>query len=180
MHAGFALVALAAFGSAGSAPAQGDQALPDPATIALPAMTSSRDPKVAANGWKYFYFHKAGVGFTEAHADLADCYRFLEAGPNSPLPTFVPWHDRPGRREPTYNPQFGLVGAIIGGMIEGTIVRRNRQSKMRRCMEPRGYQRYAVAEDVWRQLVEGDPRRSIAMQAKIAAGPTPDAEIPRK
>lgn len=36
---------------------------PDPATLQLPDMTPTRDRGVIADGWRHFYFHKAGVSY---------------------------------------------------------------------------------------------------------------------
>ncbi len=167
-----------------AATAQTTPALPDPATLSVPDLSSSADPAVAENGWKYFFYHRAGTSFAEAHADIADCYRFLApAGwANVRLPRFVPWVERtPGERAETgYLANSGLVGAVIGGLIEGTLTRRDRQSKMRRCMEPRGYSRYGVAEEIWENVVEMPDAQGIAVQAKIASGPTWGGKVPVK
>jgi hypothetical protein len=40
-------------------------------------------------------------------------------------------------------------------------------------MEPRGYLRYPLREEVWRQLIDNYSARSIALQAKAASGPAP-------
>lgn len=155
---------------------------PDPATVAVPDLSRSGDPQVVANGWKYFFFQKDGVSFAEAHADLADCFRFL--APNSwqsvKLGRFVPWESRPGRKAEYAPNNYGLVGALIGAMVEGTLVRRDYQSKMRRCMEPRGYTRYGVAEEIWENVTKLPQDQSIAVQAKIASGPGFGGKVPTK
>jgi hypothetical protein len=151
---------------------------PDPATVELPDLTS-RDPGVSGNGWKYFYFHKQSVSYEQAYADFADCYRFL-AGlePYVRLPLFAPWKEpsaaAAGAERPPQN--GGLAGALILSVVTGTLDRRARQSTLRRCMEPRGYVRYAIPENAWEQLVDRYSQRSIALQAKAASGPKPNQE----
>lgn len=55
-----------------------------------------------------------------------------------------------------------------------------RQSKMRRCMEPRGYTRYGVAEEIWEKVADMPPAQGIAVQAKIASGATWGGKVPVK
>lgn len=166
---------IAALAAASPAAAQADTP-PDPATVTLPDMTPTRDSQVIRNGWRFFYFHKAGVSYAQAHADFADCYRFLPvASPAGYLPMFRPWirSVEPGPPPAPAANNYGLIGGVIGGMVAGPIERRQRQSRMRLCLEPRGYVRYPLREDVWRQLIDNYSPRSIAMQAKAASGPGP-------
>ncbi|MEA3045028.1 MAG: hypothetical protein QOH47_2866 [Sphingomonadales bacterium] len=158
------------------APASGQDSPPDPASLTLPDMTPIRDAGIIRDGWRHFYFHKAGVSYAEAYEDFRDCYRFLPVpGANGLLPMFVPWTERPGAgHDPTRVNNYGLVGSIIGGLVQGTIDRRDRQSRMRRCMEPKGYVRYPLAEEPWRQLIDSYSSRSIALQALVASRPAPD------
>lgn len=151
---------------------------PDPATLVLPDMTPTRDRRVIEDGWRHFYFHKAGVSYEEAWSDFADCYRFLPvAGADPTLPMFVPWRERSGAGSLPQTASGGLVGGIILAIVSGPLERRDRQSRMRRCMEPRGYVRYPLAAEPWRQLIDDYSRRSIALQARVASGPAPD--LPR-
>jgi hypothetical protein len=156
--------------------------LPDPATILVPDLSRSGTPEVVREGSKYFFFHKEGVGFEKAHADLSDCFRFLQ--PSSwesvHMNRFVPWVSSPGRRTvPVGNP-YGLVGAILAGAVEGSLNHRDYQAKMRSCMEPRGYIRYGVAQDVWKRVTDLPPDQSIAILAKIASGPGFGKPVPNQ
>jgi hypothetical protein len=123
---------------------------------------------------KYFIFHKPGVTVEQAEADLSFCWRFLPHGMMRRAPDFVPF----GKPEPAEaisysNGGFGLVGSAIGAIIAGPLERSIRQSRMFRCMTPRGYSRYRVSEDVWNRLNSGDAAASIRLQARIAAGTVP-------
>jgi hypothetical protein len=163
----------------GSAPAAWAQsaAPPDPGTLELPDLTPPRDPKVIEDGWKYFYFHKAGITYAEAYQDFSECYRYLPVAGASPLlPMFAPWHETPGVQviPPSYN--FGLIGMGIAALVMGPIERRAHQAPLRRCLETRGYVRYPLAENVWRQLIDNYSVRSIALQAKAASLPAPDSQ----
>ena len=166
---------LAAIAGASPASAQAD-APPDPATVTLPDMTPTRDAGVIEDGWKHFYFHKAGVSYAEAYADFRECYRFLPVPGlmGTRMPTFAPWPEplvlRP--EPPTIGP-YGLVGVVIVAIISGPLERRSYQARLRRCLEPRGYVRYPLREEAWRQLTDDYSRRSIALQALAASGPAP-------
>lgn len=168
----------AAFALAAAGPALGD--MPDPATVAMPAITNARDPEVVENGWRHFYFHRAGTTYAEAYADLEDCYRFLPVpgAAGVEMPGFAPWRARADSK--TYKPPaigpYGLVGDIIGAMVAGPIERRARQSRMRRCMEPKGYRRYPMTEETWKTAVGAYSPATLAIQARLASGPVPDAD----
>ncbi len=62
-----------------------------------------------------------------------------------------------------------MIGAIVVPKIERGL----RNNKLRRCMEPRGYVRYALPETAWKQINEGDERSLVLMQAKLATGNRP-------
>jgi hypothetical protein len=157
-------------------PAAAQETLPDPTGITLPDMSGNDDPKVMKNGYKFFYFHNSAVSFAEAHADLTECRSHLVAGAFLPMPGFVPWVETNKRKIVTGPSQFGLVGAVISSIIAPKAERGIRNNKMRRCMGVRGYVRYAVKEASWDVLNEGEEPKLIAMQAKLATGPKPDAK----
>jgi hypothetical protein len=71
---------------------------------------------------------------------------------------------------------YGLVGVAIMAIISGPLDRSVRQSRMMRCMLPRGYARYRTSESMWKQLNGKDLAQSILVQAKIASGPVPPTE----
>lgn len=124
---------------------------------------------------KYVILHKAGVSVVEAEADFGFCWRFLRHGVQRGAPSFVPWQQEAATRPVSYGGgSYGLVGAAIGAMIQGPLERSIRQSRLYACMLPRGYARYRTSEDVWGRLNDAaDPRKSIRLQAQIAAGPVP-------
>jgi hypothetical protein len=164
--------------------------LPDPATINVPDLSGSDSKEVIDNGWKYFFFQKPSVSFAEAHSDLAFCYRYQGNSNWGTVgsPRFVPWveaaADDTADTSSPITTQYGLIGygmgALVLGMIEGTLVRRDQQSKMRRCMETRGYTRYGVAEEIWENVRAMPPADAIAVQAKIASGPDFGGKVPVK
>lgn len=154
------------------------QSLPDPATIAVPDVTPSSDPKVKNQGYKFYYFHQSGVSFAAAYQDLVECRAHLAAGGPARVPGFIPWDETHRREIPQTVSPYGLVGAALAAIILPTMERGARSNKMRRCMGTRGYARYAITEASWDRLNEGDERELILMQAKLASGPKPlDQEV---
>lgn len=123
---------------------------------------------------KYWVLHRPGVSIEQATADLTFCWRFVPHGVQRSTPTFVPWQKGDATRPVTYDGgQYGLVGVAIGAMIAGPLERSVRQSRMFRCMVPRGYGRYRVTEAMWKRIYEAEPAEAIATLARIAAGPVP-------
>lgn len=119
-------------------------------------------------------FHNPSVDFATAYADIAECRSFLPAGPGRALPGFTPWVAAP-RAAPIQsgiNP-YGLVGDAIGAIILPKMERGQNNTVLRRCMETRGYVRYAVSEAAWNTLNDPKNPMIIAMQAKVATGPKP-------
>lgn len=146
--------------------------LTDGPGVALPALAVP-DSELADER-KYFVLHKPGVTVAQAEQDLSFCWQFLPRGAQRRTPDFIAWRGNSGaRKELPAMTNFGLVGLVIGAIIAGPIDRSLRQSRIFRCMVPRGYARYRTSEAIWKQLNEGEPVQSIRLQARIAAGPTP-------
>jgi hypothetical protein len=158
--------------------AEAQEALPDVATIDLPAFKAPA-PSAETDKVKFFYLAKEGVSFAEAHGDLADCYRFLEDGPALHLPGYVPWIEVPHRQEekPTISvsgrPLDDMIHATLAAaflpMIDAVIARNLDNTKLRRCMATRGYRRFAVTKDIWLQIHKGTVRDALLRQAKLAS-----------
>ena len=154
-----------------SAPAPQD--LPDPATIVIPSLATDGPD---ADG-KYAYFHKQGVGFAAAFADLSECYSYA----NAPIPPVV----LPARVAVVTAPPaelarsrvgpspYGLLGMGIASLLLPGIDRRLHQANMRMCMGFKAYKRYPLGKQAYIALTEGEGRQSILMQARIASGPMP-------
>jgi len=163
------LLGLVLMASSGAALAQ--TPVPPPA-ISLPDLSVAT--KDLGDERKYVVFHKPGITTEQAEADLGFCWRFVPHGVQRTTPGFIPWQKGEATRKVSYDGgQFGLVGAAIGAIIAGPLERSVRQSRMFRCMVPRGYARYRTSEAVWKDINLGDAARAIHTQALIAAGPVP-------
>ncbi len=162
--------------------AQDAPPLPDPAAIVVPDLSGSGRPEVVREGSKYFFFHQEGVGFEKAHADLSECFLFLQptSWESAKMNRFVPWDSKPGRKTTFASNPYGLVGAILVGAVEGSLNHRDYQAKMRSCMEPRGYIRYGVAEGIWKRVTGLPQDEAIAVLAKIASGPAFGKQVPNQ
>jgi hypothetical protein len=159
-----ALLTAATPGAAQTGPAEPAIAVPDLAA----AEDDLGDPR------KYWVLHKPGVSIAQATQDLSFCWRFVPHGVQRSVPTFVPWRRSDPARPVRYDGgQYGLVGAAIGAIISGPLERSIRQTRMFRCMVPRGYARYRVTEDLWKEIYQAEPAQAITTLAAIAAGPVP-------
>ena len=162
----------AALLAVGASPVQAQEAVvPPESSVAVPDLHVSDSD--LGDERKFFLFHKQGVSFAEAHADLSFCSRYIAHGRQRSLPDFVPWqHDDPAKPFQN-NLNYGLVGVAIMAIIEGPLERSIRQARMMRCMLPRGYARYRTSEALWKELNGKDIQASIPVLARIASGPVP-------
>jgi hypothetical protein len=147
------------------------QSVPDASSVIVPELQVS-DSELGDER-KFFFFHKQGVSYADAYADLAFCSRYIARGPQRSLPDFVPWQREDPAKPIEYILNYGLVGVAIMAIVDGPIDRCIRQSRMMRCMLPRGYARYRTSEALWKQVNGKNVPPSIAVQARIASGPVP-------
>lgn len=166
-------VAFATLAVSVSSAALAQPPVPDPATVSTPDVTPTGDPKVHAAGNEYFYFHKPGVTFQQAYADVSDCFRYLPTGEFLTVPGFAPWHEANQRKDIPRQNQYGLVGVAVASMIAGPLERGLQNAKLRRCLEPRGYVRYAVPAATYKAIFSGPAETTIGVLSKLASGPQP-------
>ena len=173
---GLAVTSLA-WGTA-SAQTTESPALPDPASIQLPDVTAGMPERDSSGEAKYFYFHRAGISIERAATDIAECIGY--GSPPIPpvrLAAFVLLDETVPQGGPLPIPMYGMVGAVIGAIITPSLNRRNMMSGMRICMGYKNYKRYPTTKEAYLALYEGDDARlSVLMLAKLASGPTPQAE----
>lgn len=152
--------------------------LPDPATVSVPDVAPSNDPKVREDGYKFYYFHNPEVSFAEAHRDFVECRAHLVVGGAAQAPGFIPWGEEHRRKVYEGTPMFpGLFTQALAAIILPKMQRGVESNKMRRCMGTRGYVRYAIPEKTWDILNDGEEAQIILMQAKLASGPKPNDEV---
>jgi hypothetical protein len=169
--------AAAVLAVASASTAAAEDTLPPADSVTLPPITYGSDPKVAANGFKFFFFHNAALSYPEAAADLAECHGQLATGAPLLLPAFVPWTEQNLRPvERGFSP-YGLTGEVILAIIQPKLERGLRNNRMRLCMERRGYVRYAIDQAAYDAIWEGEPAQVLAMQAKLATSPAPAAPV---
>jgi hypothetical protein len=163
-----------------AAPVTAQTATTDPATVTVPDLSGGRDPAVIKDGVKYYIFWRADTSYEQAYADFADCYRFTPmGGVNAPLlPMFIAWRGTPEARDDAPAPDhgYGLVGDLMGALIMGSAVPLATQGRLHTCLAPLGYQRFPVPKPTWKLLNEERVSDPVALRAKIASGPRPDAD----
>lgn len=160
--------------------------LPDPATLERPELAFTPTPEIEADYDKYFYFHRGDTGFEEAYSDIRECDA-LASGSNIYL----------GADQATinnammqYGPMAGAVGGVIGSVLADAIFgsaarRQARRVNLRNCMGFKGYQRYGLTGDLWKEFnfeeglgrkKEGERDDALELQALVASGPKPEAK----
>jgi hypothetical protein len=150
-------------------------------TVTLPALPLPFTEKDRSAADDYFYFHKNGVGYETAFADLDVCRLYTETAVTMIMPPkFVPLGGDVVVREvqtgyPWHYQQYGLVGGLLIDYFAAIAQRDNAHATMRRCMAYKGYKRYAVSEKIRESLDSGTPAEKIAKLALIASGPAPQA-----
>ena len=156
------------------AAAQPAAAQPAPPVVIVPDLAA--DPRVLGDVRKYFIFHQQGTSLDQARADFGYCSRYTMLAGGVVFPAFIPLDNRPGSANPVtydFGGQYGLTGAIIGAMIAGPLERGKKQMAMMRCMLPRGYARYRISEELWKEINGKDRLAAIEVQARLATGPVP-------
>ncbi len=159
----------------------------DPATIRIPDLNFTPHKEATDNYWKYFIFHKDGVDFDTALADVAECEGYSKINDMFvPVPSLVPY--RTASKNPAsksqdkkyavkYNPFYGLLGfAMFSGVSKltiGPVLARLSNTNQRACMGFKGYKAYGVTEDIWKSINKVDIKQEMLMKAKIASGPIP-------
>lgn len=149
----------------------------------MPKLEFTPTPVDVDNYDKYFYFHREGTNFAQAYDDIRECdalasgshlYLGADAGTMNNAMT-------------TYSPVAGAIGGAIGSAmadaIFGSAMRRaQRRESLRNCMSFKGYHRYPLNGDLWKEFnfEEGLGRKkeqtrleALALQALVASGPAP-------
>ena len=158
---------------------------PNPATLKVPLLEFSATPEVVAQFDKYFYFHRDDTSYTEAYGDIRECDA-LASGSSIYL--------NGGSSGAAAAAQYGVLAAGIGSAIGGAIAdaifgaaarREQRRVSVRNCMAFKGYARYGLSGELWKEFnfQEGNGRKKeavrnadLALQALVASGPKPAAK----
>jgi hypothetical protein len=155
----------------------------DPATIVMPKLDFTATPEIDADFDKYFYFHRDGTSFTEAYSDIRECDA-LASGSSIYLHTDS---TAMGAAMAQYGALAGGVGGVIGSVIVDAIFgsaarRQQRRINMRNCMGFKGFQRYGLSRDLWKEFnfEEGNGRKkegvrdeALEQQALVASAAKP-------
>jgi len=160
--------------------------LPDPASLTRPEMAFTTTLEIEDDFEKFFYFHRDETDFAEAFNDIRECDA-LASGSNIYLSADA---GSIAAASAQYGALAGALGGAIGGAIADAIFgsaarRQQRRLNLRNCMGFKGYQRYGLAEDLWKKFnfEEGHGRKkederneALELQALVASGPKPTAK----
>jgi hypothetical protein len=161
--------------------------MPDPATVTVPALPLTFGSKERVDADSLFYFHKQGVSYQTAFADLDQCRLYAQSAMLfAQPPKFVPLGTGAIRRDPIvpntdfYYNQYGIVGGMTASIIFAVVVTQvsedNRNATARRCMAFKGYRRYGLSSAAAGKIDTGTEAEKQARRALIAAGPVPQAQ----
>ena len=152
---------------------------PDPAGVTAPDLAFKPTYRDTEEYDYFFYFHKPGVSYEQAFADLDMCRLYgLQAQLVRVPPGFVPIGTadvaRPEvhRQLPVYT-IGGVIGFLIVDMIVAAAEEDARAATNRRCMFYKGYVRYGTSKAIFKQIDAGSDADRLARQARIASGPLP-------
>ncbi len=151
----------------------------DRAAIAMPKLAFTPTPEDEKNYDKYYIFHRDGTDVATAYADISECdgyARGLQGG--------VAYQQTP-------YPYAGTIGGAVGSAIGNALAmaifgsaekRRLRRVNMRTCMNFKGYGRFGVSKDVWKDfnfeeglssVKDEDRTRMLRQQALVASAYRP-------
>jgi hypothetical protein len=154
----------------------------DPSTVVVPDLTLAAGFNDADAFDSYFYFHKPGVRYADALADLTECTGYSASlAPMAPVPPFAPIGidiAPPGHLQIYLNAfvMYGLVGVAILSIVQDNMASGNARGNLRLCMSYKGYQRYGLTRALWKVVNAGPDGVVTARLALIASGPAPTAE----
>lgn len=154
--------------------------------VAMPKLAFAADEQITEDYDKYFYFHRADTGFSEAYGDIRECDA-LSSGSNIYMGVSSA---QMASNMAQYGALAGAVGGMLGSMMADAIFgsaerRKQRRSNMRQCMYFKGYDRYGLEKDLWQEFhfeeglskTAADKRDAkLLMQARVASGPAPTQE----
>ncbi|HEX2592856.1 MAG TPA: hypothetical protein VHL34_15245 [Rhizomicrobium sp.] len=149
---------------------------PDPASIVVPDLTFKA---IARDYWRYdsyFIFHKDGVSYEQAFAELDQCRIYsLSARTAVTVHPFVPLGGEVEKRDYTDRPRTG--NGLVGSMMEDAMIENEWHyaviATFRRCMYFKGYARYGTSERISKLIDAGTDAERLARLALIASGPKP-------
>lgn len=169
----------------GAAPAIRHFSAEEVSAIAMPDTNFTETDLIAADYDKYFYFYREDTSFDEAYADILEC---------DALSSGVSYYGG-GSVNPAAFMQYGILPSAIGGAIGSALAdatfgsaerRRIRRVNIRNCMGFKGYGRYGLERDLWKEFnfEEGlgreaaEPReRALKQQARVASGAKPQYKV---
>lgn len=155
--------------------------------VAMPEVSFAAAEVDAKDFEKYFYFHRPDTSFEVAFADISECDA-LGSGVNY-YTGIDSWQMQNAMMQ--HGALAGGVGGIVGSLLADAIFgsaerRRIKRLNIRNCMFYKGYDRYGLEKDLWKEFhfEEGlsrenadDREAALLKQARVASGPKPVTEV---
>ncbi len=169
---------------ASTAPPASTAAQVDPATLQRPDLSFEETPAIVDDYEKYFYFHRADTDFATALTDIRECDALvLGARMNRYAPSYI---YTPYQYGVLGGAAGGLIGAIVSSAVQGAQARREQRLSRRQCMFFKGYDRFGISKDKWKDWnfedglspeANATRERAVAIQALVASGPRPTTRV---
>jgi hypothetical protein len=150
---------------------------PNATSITVPDVAGFKPtPKDVRNFGDYFYFHKSGVSYERAFADLEQCrINAAMAQVTALVPTVMPLGDAP-TTAPKLSQNYFLFGGPLMNILIAEAEDENGAATNRKCMAYKGYRRYGTSRVLFKQVDSGTTAEKQARRALIASGPVPGGE----
>jgi len=154
---------------------------PDAATVAVPDMAFTPGKADIRRFDDYFYFHKDGVSYDRAFADLDQCRMYGQMVQLIPqIPAYVPLGGDavkpPGPSGSNAFMMSGFVGVFLAEIIIANAMESRAIATERKCLAYKGYLRYGTSRNIFKQIDGGTDTEKLARKALIASGPAPQTE----
>lgn len=160
--------------------------LPDPVQLTLPALDFVATPLIEADYDKFFYFHRADTSFAEAYADIRECDALASGSSIYVGADSAAISGAMAQYGVLAGGVGGAIGSALADAIFGSAARREqRRVNLRNCMGFKGYQRFGLSADLWKEFnfeeglgrkKEGVRDDALALQALVASGPQPNTK----
>jgi hypothetical protein len=147
---------------------------PDPASVTVPALQAA-DPDGVRDYDKHFVFWRPDTSYEVAFSDLDECRIYgLETKIVAVPPKYAPLGATEIRKPETpVVTQYGIAGAVIGGLFIDAAQKDTYRQSEKRCMALKGYGRFGVSKATWNEVMAGKGAEALARRAVIAAGSRP-------
>lgn len=150
---------------------------PDPGTVRVPVLRAATDPNGAHDYDKFFVFWRPETSYESAFSDLDQCRIYgLETKLVASTPKYVPLGADEIKEPNSYIPYGYFMSGLLSDYLIDRALKDEYLQTEKRCMAYKGYDRFGVSRETWKEIMAGKDEDALARRALIAAGPQPATE----